>query len=116
MRTAILAAVALATAACGGPTPDPQAVERGAGVYAELGCGSCHGADLAGTSAAPALDGLATHWQGPDLVAYLRDPRSVRAERPGLQYRSEDYPLEMPAYPEVSQEDIEALARYLLER
>jgi len=115
MRTAILVA-AVGLAACGGPPPDPQVLERGAEVYAELGCGGCHGADLAGTSAAPSLDGLDAHWDAPDLVEYLRDPDAVRAGRPRLQYRSEEYPLEMPGYPDVPREDLEALGRYLLGR
>lgn len=115
MRTAILAGAALALAACGGQAPTQETVARGAEVYSTLGCGGCHGSDLGGSSAAPALDGLDAHWQAPDLVGYLRDPASVRAERPRLQYRSEKHPLVMPGYPDVPREDLEALAGYLLD-
>ncbi len=91
------------------PTGGPGAV-----VYSSLGCASCHGADLAGTNAAPSLAGLSAHWTTEELVAYLQDPVTVQQQRPRLQYRLEQYPLQMPGYASHPRADLEALATFLL--
>lgn len=109
-----MAGLAALLACSGGPAEVPSG--PGAAVYSQLGCGGCHGPTGEGMPAAPALTGLAAHWNQQELVAYLRDPQSVLHERPRLQYRSEQYPLQMPAYAGASQADLEALASYLLGR
>lgn len=111
--TVTIGVLALAgVVACTGPS-DTAPGDRGAVVYSKLGCGSCHGADLAGTSAAPGLAGLTAHWTTEELVAYLQDPVTVQRHRPRLQYRLEQYPLQMPGYASHPQADLEALASFL---
>jgi len=124
----VAAALALALAGCGhqgnehaaerpdAPTDDEVAQARS--VYENMGCGACHGDSgegIAGT--APALEKLAPYWTVEKLEAYLRDPQAFRAEHPDFDARHETrYDAEMPAFDFLSDEDLRALADWLLKR
>lgn len=84
-------------------------------IYREWGCGTCHGADCAGSATGPALRGLAAHWQSEALQRYLQNPAPLRSRDERLQKLSQRFvPVVMPAFDGVDSTQIAILADYLL--
>jgi mono/diheme cytochrome c family protein len=109
----LLAASLVFVGACSGSGEASDDGSPGRKVYVQAGCGACHGAALEGLQAGPTLQDLDVHWSADDLTAYLRSPAEVRAQRPKLQYRTEGYIAEMPAF-RGSDEELQQLVDYLL--
>jgi mono/diheme cytochrome c family protein len=109
----LLAASLVVVGACSGAGEAADDSSPGRKVYVQAGCGGCHGADLQGLQTAPPLVDLAAHWDQASLTAYLRDPATVRANNPQLQYRAEAYAAEMPAF-RGTDEELTQLTEYLL--
>lgn len=85
-------------------------------VYRERGCGTCHGADGLGDRMGPSLADVRLHYDTTRLGMYLREPSRLLAEDERLQQLQARYPrVEMPSYPDLGEEDLEALAGFLLE-
>jgi len=117
----------LAFAACTGGAEDgstaPAAVSeaeasRALQLFQEEGCNGCHG-DLAEgiEGSGPALRDLAPYWDVERLKAYLFDPEGFREANPDFEdRRSEEYPLEMPPFDHLDEQQRELLARWLMSR
>jgi cytochrome c551/c552 len=103
----LLAAVG---AGCSEPGPTGPAA-----IYVDQGCAKCHGEQFEGKRTAPPLTNLASQWSGEDLATYLRDPTPFLEGSTRLRTQAERYPIPMPAYPDLSDEDVAALVAYLLE-
>ena len=107
-----IAAVSLLTlAACGASGPAPGTPEA---MYVDLGCAKCHGPEGEGQRSGPPLDTLAERWQQDTLIEYLKYPKDFVETNPRLSYMVEQYPIAMLGYPDLSDEDLEKLANYLL--
>lgn len=89
--------------------------DRGAQLYAELSCATCHGEAREGKEKlGPALSGLSAHWDSADeLSKYLENPRRYIQSDQRLRQRMGSYNMVMPAVP-MGEEDRLALARWLL--
>jgi cytochrome c551/c552 len=109
---AIACTAILILAACSGPGPEPGSPEA---LYVNLGCAKCHGENRQGQRSGPPLDALAGRWQEEDLVEYFADPKAAMELNPRLKYIAESYPIVMPGYPDTSKEDLQKLARFILE-
>ena len=96
------------------PTVDAAAVERGRLVYQVEACAACHGERGEGTEVAPALTGLAAHWQGDELAAFLIDPAPALGSDPRLAEMAARFVLEMPGVAKASSGDVADLVEYLL--
>jgi cytochrome c551/c552 len=101
----------LVLAACGAPGPEPGTPEA---FYVDLGCAKCHGNEREGLRSGPPLDNLQDRWREESLVEYFKDPKAVMEATPRLKYMAEKYPIVMPAFPNTSDDDLFALARYVL--
>ncbi len=108
---AVAAPAILVLAACGASGPAPGTP---AAFYVDLGCAKCHGNEREGLRSGPPLDNLQDRWQEESLVEYFRDPKAVMEAKPRLKYMAENYPIVMPAFPGTSDDDLYALARYVL--
>jgi len=109
----LLASSLVVVGACSGSGEASDDSSPGRAVYVQAGCGGCHGADRQGLQTAPPLVDLGVHWDQASLSAYLRDPAAVRAHNPQLQYRTEAYAAEMPAF-RGTDEELADLVNYLL--
>ncbi len=110
--------VVLLALACRGPYADlapeqREIAEAGRKVYDTQACERCHGELREGQRTAPPLTGLAPHWDEEGLIGYLRNPDEVRGHHARLLQLGDTYSLKMPAI-RGSDEDLSALARYLL--
>jgi len=77
-------------------------------------CLSCHGAELQGTSKAPALTNLTQHWDRNSLINYLRNPKSYSGDKRFLEYMKK-YPGKfMPSFGNLNVKDLGKIADYLL--
>jgi cytochrome c553 len=88
----------------------------GVAAYRQFGCGSCHGSKGQGLRTAPPLRNLSSRWTEDELVAFLRNPRAVRARRPQLEALAGQYPVDMAGFPNAPEETLRAVARYVLEK
>lgn len=98
-------------AACGASGPPPGTPEA---LYADLGCAKCHGDQRQGQRSGPALNNLADRWTEESLVTYFKNPKAVMEENPRLKYMAEEYPIEMPAFRDTSEEALQQLAQFIL--
>jgi mono/diheme cytochrome c family protein len=85
---------------------------RGATLYAEWNCATCHGDSRQGTDFAPPLVHL-THWSERELVDFIEDPERFRGTKPELQAHGDKYPAPMPGFPS-HEEDRRQLAHWLV--
>jgi hypothetical protein len=110
---AVAAIAGLGLVACGLSGPAPGSPEA---LYVNLGCAKCHGENLQGQRSGPPLDALGDRWNMDSLVEYFHDPKAVMEKNPRLKYMAENYPIAMPAFAHTSDEDLQKLARFLLNR
>ncbi len=78
-------------------------------------CFTCHGKDLNGTGMGPSLANVSDNWKKMSLVSYFQNPKAFLSN-PRMSVLKEKYNREMPAQERMSQEELEALADYLLTR
>ena len=102
----------LLLAACGASGPEPGSPEA---LYIDTGCAKCHGPQGEGQRSGPPLDTLSERWQQAELIEYLKRPKAFVESNPRLSYMVEQYPIGMLGYPNLSEEDLEKLAVFLLE-
>ena len=111
--------LAISLVACSSPAPDGGAAQErtkartGRRLYAEFGCGRCHGERLEGTRTAPPLTGLGAYWSIDGIVEYMRSPALAEERVPRLRYLSEQYAIDMSAV-RADDERLRHLAAYLL--
>ena len=97
--TVIVGAALLAVAAAAAQPGDAM-VERGRAVFKNNGCHGCHTLDKFGTPIGPDLSHVGARYSAAYLARWLRDPAQQRPS------------AHMPAL-ELTDADVEALARYL---
>lgn len=78
-----------------------------------IGCTSCHGADLAGTNLAPGLFEAKDHFSRQQLIGYLRNPSSYDGDERFEAYK-EKYNSIMPAYGNINVDQLGIIADYIL--
>lgn len=103
----------------GGGMPAPQGAAEVADASGEQlaknwGCGTCHGADLAGTKMAPPLRGLASAYSRDALINYLRNPSAYMDSDRFRDYKEKYRNIVMPAYGNKDVKELGKLADYLL--
>jgi mono/diheme cytochrome c family protein len=79
----------------------------------QVGCVSCHGADLKGTSLGPTLYDAKDHFSRKQLIGYLRNPASYSGDERFEAYK-EKYKSLMPSYNNIEVEKLGIIADYLL--
>ena len=79
----------------------PPALAKGAGVYEAQGCSACHVLRGTGSAAGPDLTRVGARRDEAWLKGFIKDPAAVRPDSP------------MPPYGDLSQDELEALAKYL---
>lgn len=79
-------------------------------------CARCHGRAGEGSFMAPELSRVAEHWDVERLGRYLRDPEKVIAEDPRLLEQGRRYSQRMPAFPQLTPEQREKVAEWVLQR
>lgn len=82
-------------------------------LYRSKNCVSCHGHDLRGTMLAPALRGLAAHWNAEELAQFLREPKAWLEKDARLAEVARTYRSPMPPTFGTDAERL-ALAQWLL--
>ena len=98
----------VAVARAGAPAAqDAAQIERGREVYVEERCRICHSIGDDGNSRGP-LDGVGSRLSAEDLELWMIDPDTI-AERTNSTRRPA-----MPAYPELSEDDLAAIVAYML--
>ncbi len=78
-----------------------------------IGCVSCHGADLKGTGLAPGLYTVKSHFSRQQLIGYLRSPSSYDGDDRFEAYKAK-YKTLMPSYNNIDVEKLGTIADYLL--
>ncbi len=86
---------------------DATPIERGMTVYADQRCALCHAVGGEGNEKGP-LDGVGTRLTADDIQRWIVTPKEM-TERAGATRRPP-----MRAYPNVPDEDLEALVAYML--
>ena len=76
-------------------------------------CLTCHGRDLGGSGMGPSLTNLSDNWEKDALINYLKDPSSfLNIAR--MAVLREKYGSDMPAVKNLSNDEISAIAEFLL--
>jgi len=95
-------------------TPPPGAT--GEVIYRYQNCANCHADKLEGSQRGPALAGLAAHWTRESLSAFLDDPRPFLERDERLQELARAHDREMSRYDNLTLEQRQVLADWLLAR
>lgn len=77
-------------------------------------CVSCHGRDLNGSSMGPSLINLSANWEKSDLVSYLQNPSSFLSNA-RMAMLKDKYGRDMPAVKNMTAEELDVLASFLLD-
>jgi cytochrome c2 len=85
----------------------------GADLVNRLGCVTCHGRDLKGTTMGPDLYGVSQYWSRDKLINYLRNPQSFMDNDRFKEYK-EKYQTIMPPFNQVDVKDLGKIAEYIL--
>ena len=109
---AIAVPAIIALAACGPAAPEPGTPQAS---YIDLGCAKCHGDAREGKRSGPPLVKIEDHWDEEGLMQYLRDPKTFVEANPRLSYMGEQYPIVMPPFANTDEEQLRALAVFILE-
>lgn len=93
---------------------EPAQEVSGLTLINRVGCTNCHGTDLKGTKLAPDLYTAVKYWTTKDaLIKYLKNPNSFSRDERFEEYRRQ-YRTLMPAFDNVSDEDLGKIADYIL--
>lgn len=76
-------------------------------------CYVCHGNDLNGSGMGPSLANVNANWKATNLVSYLENPKAFLSN-PRMAALKDKYNREMPAVDHLTQEELNAIAEYLL--
>jgi mono/diheme cytochrome c family protein len=78
-------------------------------------CLTCHGKDLNGSGRAPSLLNVAENWKKDNLISYLQNPQAfLNNER--MLVLKEKYNTQMPAQDNLSTEELNIVAEYLINK
>ncbi len=78
-------------------------------------CYTCHGGDLNGTGMAPSLAKVGDNWKVGNLVSYLQNPKAF-LNNTRMAVLKQKYGREMPAQDKMTNDELKALAEYLINR
>jgi cytochrome c551/c552 len=78
-------------------------------------CFTCHGKDLNGTGMGPSLAKVGDNWKKVSLVSYFQNPKAF-LNNTRMAVLKEQYNRDMPAQEQMTMEELEAVAEYLLNR
>ncbi len=78
-----------------------------------IGCTSCHGADLSGTKLAPALTSVKNNWSRDELLNFLRNPDAYQKNSRFKKYKQE-FKTIMPAYSNIDVKTLGKIVDYLM--
>ncbi len=84
-------------------------------ILANNRCYICHGRDLSGTGMGPSLAHVKDNWKKPSLISYFQNPQAFLNNQRMVALKDQ-YNRNMPAFENLSQEELNALADYLLKR
>lgn len=76
-------------------------------------CLTCHGRDLGGSGMGPSLTNLSDNWEKDALINYLKDPSSF-LNTARMAVLKEKYGSDMPAVKNLSNDELSAIAEFLL--
>jgi len=86
----------------------------GMALIQKVGCTSCHGGDLKGSSLAPSLYAAKEYWNRDKLINYLRNPSSYSGDARFDKYR-ETYRTIMPSFNNIEVKQLGVIADYILQ-
>lgn len=78
-------------------------------------CYVCHGRDLNGSGMGPSLANLSKNWKAENLASYLENPKAF-LNNPRMAILKDKFGTEMPAAKDLTSEELNALAEYLIAR
>lgn len=78
-------------------------------------CYVCHGRDLGGSGMGPSLANVGENWKQASLVSYFQNPTAFLNNTRMVALKSQ-YNRDMPALESLSQEELNALAEYLINK
>jgi len=110
---ALVSALGCVASACS-LRQDPPPGASGAEIYRLQNCANCHGDRGEGTSRGTALRELGLHWTRDDLADFLADPDVVLTRDARLQAQRRPFSGAMSRYDNLTQDERERLAEYLL--
>lgn len=105
--------IPLALGACA-MRKQPALGATGAEIFDASACSSCHGESLGGTSTGPPLLGLSAVWERKRLAEFLGDPGPFFEQDERLQQLDSGFSASMPGYDNLSPDERDRLAGYLL--
>jgi len=82
----------------------------------QIGCVSCHGAELQGTKMAPALQNMKENWNRDNLINYLRNPSAFGTDQRFVEFKEKYKNIVMPSYNNIDIKNLGKIADYLLTR
>jgi len=85
----------------------------GMSLITKIGCTSCHGNDLKGSTMAPSLYEAKNYWSRDKLINYLRNPSSYSGDARFDAYR-EKYRALMPSYNNIDVKQLGIISDYIL--
>ena len=87
---------------------------KGAELYRNQACSTCHGTEGTGTPFGPTLHGKKGHWTRETLVEYLKDPQAYAAKDARLAVQAKKFSLPMQRYDKLPPDALAALAEFVL--
>jgi mono/diheme cytochrome c family protein len=92
----------------------PPIGATGAEIYDASACASCHGDSLEGSATAPSLLGLSAVWDRYELGVFIGNPEPFYEHNERLQKLDSDFSSNMLEYSNLSSDELDLLAGYLL--
>jgi mono/diheme cytochrome c family protein len=111
---AMMVPVLLATLPACSMRKQPADGSTGEQIYRDSACATCHGEDLLGTGSAPTLLGLAENWEREALVEFLFEPSAFRKGNKRLVKLDLQFSADMPGFANLSDDERDRLAGFLL--
>lgn len=84
-------------------------------ILANNRCYICHGRDLQGSGMGPSLAKVGENWKKPSLVSYFQNPTAFLNNQRMVALKDQ-YNRDMPAFENLTQEELNALADYLINK
>jgi hypothetical protein len=92
----------------------PPVGATGAEIYDASACASCHGDSLEGSSSGPSLLGLSAVWERRGLGQFIGDPEPFFERDERLQKLDADFSSNMLEYSNLSSNELDRLAGFIL--
>jgi len=93
---------------------EPEKEVTPEGLISSLGCVTCHGGDLSGTSNGPSLKNIKQYWSRDNLINYLRNPQANMNGDRFTEYKKRFPNFLMPSFGNIDVKKLGKIADYLL--